>query len=63
MKLVENIENTAVRAEHMKLTHIGFIDVLKQVTQKKYLQLRAAKKEFEKRVDTVVRAKNYELKC
>ena len=37
MKLVENIDSTAVRAEHMKLTHIGFIDVLKQVTQKKYL--------------------------
>ena len=60
--LVDNIENLYVKAQCMKLTRFGFIDVLRQVQQEKYFAVKDAKEEFKKRIQMVVRAKNYELK-
>ena len=43
LQLVENIDNLAVKAEHMPLTKIQFIDCLREVTRQKILQVKQAK--------------------
>ena len=63
LQLVENIDSLALRAEHMQLTRHGFIDCLREVTRQKILQVKAAKEFFVKKIDLVVDAKNYELRC
>ena len=63
LQLVENIDNLAVKAEHMPLTKIQFIDCLREVTRQKILQVKQAKELFAKKIDLVVDAKNYELRC
>ena len=63
LQLVENIDHLAVKAENMPLTKIQFIDCLREVTRRKILQVKQAKDIFSKKIDLVVDAKNYELRC
>ena len=40
MQLVENIDSLAVRAVHMQLTKVGYLDCLREVTRQKILQVK-----------------------
>ena len=61
--MVENIDGLALRAEHMQLTKHGWVDCLREVTRQKVQQVKQVKDLFAKKIDLVVDAKNYELRC
>ena len=46
LKIVTNLDSTAVSAEAMKLTKVGFIDILRKVTQEKFTSLKLVKDHF-----------------
>lgn len=47
----------------MKLTKVGFINVLRKVTQEKFASLMHVKKHFHKKVEKVIAAKDYQIRC
>ena len=47
----------------MKLTQIGYIDCLRKVQQDKFQTLRTVKEHFATKVDKVVMAKDYQIRC
>ena len=59
LKIVTNLDQTYVSAEAMKLTKVGFIDILRKVTQEKFTSLMHVKKHFHKKVEKVIAAKDY----
>ena len=63
LKMVANIDKTAVSAECMQLTQVGFIDILRKINQEKFLMLKEIKSHFATKVDKVVMAKDYQIKC
>jgi len=63
MKLVTNLDSNAITADAMKLTKVGFIDCLRKVNKEKFLSLAKVKEHFVSKVDKVVMAKDYQIKC
>ena len=63
MKIVANLDSNAITAEAMELTQVGFIDCLRKINQDKFLSLRKVKEHFVNKVDKVVLAKDYQIKC
>ena len=63
MKIVNNIDSTAVSAAAMKLTQVGFIDLLREIQRDKFMTLKAIKDHFRVKLDKVVMAKDYQLRC
>lgn len=63
LKIVANLDQTALSAEAMKLTQVGFIDCLRRVTRDKFQTLKQVKGHFISKVDRVVMAKDYQIKC
>lgn len=59
LKIVTNLDQTIVSAEAMKLTKVGFINVLRKVTQEKFTALRLVKHHFHIKVGKVIAAKDY----
>ena len=59
LKIVANLDQTALTAEAMKLTQVGFIDCLRRVTRDKFQTLKQVKGHFISKVDRVVMAKDY----
>ena len=47
----------------MKLTQVGFIDMLRKVTQDKYQTLSKVKEHFVEKVDKVIQSKDYQIRC
>ena len=63
MKLVENLDQHVVKAEAMQLTKVGFIDCLREVNRQRIFTVKKIKDDFKKRLDLIVEAKKYEVKC
>lgn len=63
LKIVANLDSAVVSAEAMQLTQVGFIDCLRKVNQDKFLTLKRVKEHFTAKVDKVVLAKEYQIKC
>ena len=63
MKIVSNIDSNAITAEAMELTQIGYIDCLRRITKDKFQTLASVKEHFISKVDKVVMAKDYQIKC
>ena len=61
INLVENIDTVVRRAKQMKMTNICFLDCLREVNQQKVFAIEEAKALFKKRIQVLVKAKNYEL--
>lgn len=61
INLVENIECQVGRGKKMQMTQICFIDCLREVNQQKIFEIAEVKKLFKKRIQVLVKAKNYEL--
>jgi Cdc6-like AAA superfamily ATPase len=61
MEIVENIDSMAEKAKNLKITKNDFIDCLRQVTQIKILSIKESKDIFEKRVQKLIKAQEYEL--
>ena len=58
-----NLDVAVVSAEAMQLTQVGFIDCLRKVNQDKILTLKTVKEHFMAKVDKVVMAKEYQIRC
>ena len=63
LKIVANIDSTYISAECMKLTQVGFIDVLRKVNREKFQTLKQVKDHFTEKVQKVVQAKEYQIRC
>ena len=47
----------------MKLTQVGFIDLLRKINQEKFQTLKLVKEHFHSKIDKVIASKNYQLRC
>ena len=47
----------------MQLTKVGFIDCLREVNRQRIFTVKKIKDDFKKRLDLIVEAKKYEVKC
>jgi predicted nucleic-acid-binding protein len=61
MEIVDNIDSMAEKAKHLKITKNDFIDCLRQVTQIKIMSIKESKDIFEKRIQKLIKAQEYEL--
>ena len=59
--IVENIDDLSARAQQMKITRNEYLDCLRHITKTKMLQIQEAKNIFEKRVNKLIKAQEYEL--
>lgn len=60
--MIDTIDDLAERAKRLKLTKIGFIDCLREVTCRKIEGIKRAKELFECAIDKLAAAQEYELK-
>ena len=63
MRIVDNLDSTAVSAEAMQLTQVGFINLLREITKSKFQTLKQVKDHFVTKLDRVVLAKDYQIHC
>lgn len=59
--IVENIDDLSLRAQQMKITRNEYLDCLRHITKTKMMQIQEAKNIFEKRVNKLIKAQEYEL--
>jgi len=60
--LVENIDELSERAHNMRMTRSEYMNCLRQVTKVKIASIKEAKEIFQKRVNKLLKAQQYELK-
>lgn len=63
MKIVDNIDSNAISAHAMEMTQVGFIDALRNVQADKFKTLKEVKNHFIDKLNKVVQAKDYQIKC
>ncbi len=61
--LVENLDINYSKALNLELTKNQFFDIMRQVTQQKFIAIKEVQRMFQNRMRLVVAAKDYEIRC
>lgn len=61
-EIVSNIDELSQKASTMKVSKNDFLDVLRNITRQKILDIKHANKLFKTRIEKMMRAQNYEIK-
>ena len=61
--LVENLDINYSKALNLELTKNQFFDIMRQVTQEKFIAIKEVQRMFQNRMRLVVAAKDYEIRC
>ena len=61
--LVENLDSNYSKALNLELTKNQFFDIMRQVTQEKFIAIKEVQRMFQNRMRLVVAAKDYEVRC
>ncbi len=61
--LVENLDSNYSKALNLDLTKNQFFDIMRQVTQEKFIAIKEVQRMFQNRMRLVVAAKDYEVRC